>query len=125
MSKRVSYSPLDPYLTAPLKQLYARLGVPARFPPEGIVVIGHLCAIAGALGFAFADRWWWAGLIAALGVAGNHIADVLDGTHARATNQCRNGRGSQKITNALEFSEFDRKSADTLRPLIHFQIQGL
>ena len=91
MSKRVSHSPLDPYLTAPLKKLYARLGVPAKFPPEGIVVVGHLCAIAGAIGFAFSAHWWWAGLLAALGVAGNHVADVLDGTHARATNQCRNG----------------------------------
>jgi archaetidylinositol phosphate synthase len=26
-----------------------------------------------------------------MGVAGNHVADVLDGTHARATDQCRNG----------------------------------
>jgi phosphatidylglycerophosphate synthase len=29
--------------------------------------------------------------LAALGVALNHTCDVLDGTHARATNQCRNG----------------------------------
>ena len=29
--------------------------------------------------------------MAALGVAANHLADVLDGTHARATGQCRNG----------------------------------
>ena len=26
-----------------------------------------------------------------MGVAGNHLADCLDGTHARATDQCRNG----------------------------------
>lgn len=91
MSKRVSHSPLDPFFTVPLKKFYSRLGIPVWFPPEGIVLIGHLCAIAGAVGFALSDRWWWAGLLAALGVAGNHIADVLDGTHARATNQCRNG----------------------------------
>lgn len=91
MSKRVSYSFLDPLLTKPLKSLYGRLGIPAAFPPEGIVALGHLCAVAGALGFACADRWWWAGLVAVMGVIGNHTADVLDGTHARSTNQCRNG----------------------------------
>lgn len=91
MPKRVSHSSLDPFLTAPLKSLYSRLGIPAGFPPEGIVLVGHLSAIAGAIGFGCADRWWWAGILAVGGVAGNHIADVLDGTHARATGQCRNG----------------------------------
>ena len=91
MPKRVSHSLLDPLLTNPLKRLYPRLAIPAWFPPEGIVLVGHLAAIVGALGFAWADRWWWAGLLAAGGVAGNHTADVLDGTHARHTNQCRNG----------------------------------
>lgn len=91
MAKRVSYSLLDPFLTKPLKGLYARLPIPARFPPEGIVLLGHLCAIAGAIGFVMATQWWWGGLLAAAGVAMNHTADVLDGTHARATNQCRNG----------------------------------
>ena len=91
MTKRVSHSLLDPLLTQPLKSLYAQLDIPAAFPPEGIVMVGHLAAIVGALGFACADRWWWAGLLAAAGVVGNHTADVLDGTHARATMQCRNG----------------------------------
>lgn len=91
MPKRVSYSLLDPFLTKPLKSCYAALKIPASFPPEGIVLCGHLLGILGALGFAFADRWWWAGLLAAVGVVGNHTADVLDGTHARATGQCRNG----------------------------------
>lgn len=91
MSKRVSHSLLDPFLTLPLKSIYAWLRIPATFPPEGIVAVGHLAAIVGAFGFAFADCWWWAGLLAAFGVAGNHTADVLDGTHARATGQCRNG----------------------------------
>lgn len=91
MGKRVSHSLLDPFLTVPLKTIYSRLGIPAAFPPEGIVLVGHLSAIVGAIGFAVADRWWWAGLLAAVGVAGNHTADVLDGTHARATGQCRNG----------------------------------
>jgi archaetidylinositol phosphate synthase len=91
MPKRVSHSLLDPYLTLPLKSIYSRLPIPAAFPPEGIVLVGHLAAIAGAVGFAGADRWWWGGLLAAIGVAGNHTADVLDGTHARATGQCRNG----------------------------------
>ncbi|NOZ41540.1 MAG: hypothetical protein GXP24_15125 [Planctomycetes bacterium] len=91
MPKRISHSLLDPLLTKPLKGLYARLHIPARFPPEGIVFVGHLCAVVGAIGFACATRWWWGGLLGALGVALNHTADVLDGTHARATDQCRNG----------------------------------
>ncbi len=91
MPKRVSHSLLDQFLTLPLKSIYPRLGIPAAFPPEGIVLVGHLAAIVGAIGFAGANRWWWAGMLAAAGVAGNHMADVLDGTHARATGQCRNG----------------------------------
>ena len=91
MASRVSYSLLDPWLTHPIKGLYAKLRIPAAFPPEGIVVVGHLLAIAGAVGFALATKFWWAGLLAAVGVILNHTADVLDGTHARATGQCRNG----------------------------------
>jgi phosphatidylglycerophosphate synthase len=91
MAKRVSHSLLDPLVTTPLKSLYPRLGIPARFPPEGIVLTGHLLAIVGAVGFACTGRWWWGGLLAAVGVTGNHVADVLDGAHARATGQCRNG----------------------------------
>ena len=91
MPKRVSQSLLDPYFTKPIKGLYSRLAIPRVFPPEGIVAMGHLWAIVGAIGFACATKWWWGGLLAALGVAMNHICDVLDGTHARATDQCRNG----------------------------------
>ena len=91
MGKRVSYSVLDPVLTTPVKSLYRWLPIPAWFPPEGLVLLGHLLAIGGAIGFAFSTRFAWGGLVAALGVAGNHLADCLDGTHARATDQCRNG----------------------------------
>ncbi len=45
----------------------------------------------GGGGLAFSTRFWWGGLLAAAGVAGNHLCDVLDGTHARTTGQCRNG----------------------------------
>lgn len=91
MPKRVSHSLLDPLLSRPLKALYGRLRIPAWLPPEAIVGCGHLAAIVGAVGFAFSTRFWWGGLLAAVGVAANHTADVLDGTHARATDQCRNG----------------------------------
>ena len=30
-------------------------------------------------------------MLVAVGVIGNHLADCMDGTHARTTNQCRNG----------------------------------
>lgn len=91
MSARVSRSLLDPWLTTPLRGLYQWLPIPRRLPPEAIVGCGHLAAIAGAIGFACSTRWWWGGLLAAAGVALNHLCDVLDGTHARATGQCRNG----------------------------------
>ncbi|MGI9473713.1 MAG: CDP-alcohol phosphatidyltransferase family protein [Rubripirellula sp.] len=91
MSKRVSHSILDPFIGPRLKSLYPLLRVPNRFPPEGIVPIGHVLAILGAIGFALSTQYWWGGLIAALGVIGNHTADCVDGTHARATGQCRNG----------------------------------
>lgn len=88
---RISRSVLDPWLTVPLKSCYSRLHLPASLPPEAIVVTGHLFAVAGAFGFAFAGEYSFAGAVAALGVALNHICDVLDGTHARRTGQCRNG----------------------------------
>ena len=91
MSKRISHSVLDPWLTIPLKKLYRWLPIPRWFPPEGIVIAGHLFAITAAIGFAYSTTYWWGGLLVALGVAGNHISDCLDGTHARSTDQCRNG----------------------------------
>lgn len=91
MTQRVSHSLLDPWLTLPIKERYHSLPIPPRLPPEAIVLLGHSLAIAGAIGFAFSTTTWWGGLLAAAGVIGNHLADVLDGTHARATGQCRNG----------------------------------
>ncbi|MEZ6049674.1 MAG: CDP-alcohol phosphatidyltransferase family protein [Planctomycetaceae bacterium] len=91
MSKRISHSLIDPWLGPRLKAFYPHLAIPRQFPPEGIILVGHLCAIAGGVGFAFATSTWWGGLLAAIGVAGNHFADCLDGTHARSTGQCRNG----------------------------------
>lgn len=91
MSKRVSHSLLDPWVGPPIKACYGRLGIPSWFPPEGIVGIGHLSAIVGAIGFALSGRYWQGGVLLALGVAGNHMADCIDGTHARTTGQCRNG----------------------------------
>lgn len=91
MSKRISHSVLDPYVGPRLQSLYPHLHVPTSFPPEGIVLIGHLFAILGAVGFAFSTQYWWGGVLAAMGVIGNHTADCVDGTHARRTGQCRNG----------------------------------
>lgn len=91
MPQRISYSLLDPWLTLPLKALYPRLPIPRRMWPEAIVACGHLSAIAGAVGMAFATTTRWGGVLAAVGVAMNHACDVLDGTHARSTGQCRNG----------------------------------
>lgn len=91
MSKRVSHSLLDPVFGPRIKALYPHLRIPAWFPPEGIILIGHLSAILGAVGLAFSTSTWWGGLLAFLGVAGNHFADCIDGTHARSTGQCRNG----------------------------------
>ena len=91
MSRRVSHSVLDPVIGPKLKALYPHLRIPNTFPPEGIVLAGHALAIVGAVGFAFSATHWWGGLLAALGVIGNHTADCVDGTHARSTGQCRNG----------------------------------
>jgi phosphatidylglycerophosphate synthase len=91
MSTRISHSILDPFIGPRLKSLYPHLHIPRWFPPEGIIGVGHGCAILGAVGFAFSTQTWWGGLLAAAGVIGNHTADCIDGTHARATGQCRNG----------------------------------
>lgn len=91
MGKRVSHSLLDPFFVPLVAPLYRLLPIPRRFPPEGIVLLGHLIAVAGAFGFVYSADHWWGGLLAAAAVAGNHISDMVDGTHARATGQCRNG----------------------------------
>lgn len=91
MPKRVSHSLLDPYVGPPIKRLYKYLPIPRWYPPEGIILIGHVSAIAAAFGLAYSTSTWWGGFLAAFGVAGNHTSDCLDGTHARATSQCRNG----------------------------------
>lgn len=105
MGKRVSHSMLDPYFTPLVAPLYRLLPIPRKFPPEGIVLIGHLVAIAGAVGFAYCVTHWWGGLLVAVGVAGNHISDMVDGTHARTTGQCRNGGELlDHFTDPLSFS---------------------
>lgn len=91
MSQRISHSVLDPWIGPRIQRLYPHLRIPRWFPPEGIVLSGHLMAILGAVGFAFSLQAWWGGLLAAVGVAGNHFADCIDGTHARKTGQCRHG----------------------------------
>jgi archaetidylinositol phosphate synthase len=91
MSKRVSHSLLDPWVGPPIKRIYPYLPIPRWYPPEGIIAIGHGFAILAAFGFAFSVEHWWCGLLIAIGVAGNHFADCVDGTHARSTGQCRNG----------------------------------
>lgn len=91
MSARVSHSLIDPIVGPRLQALYPHLHIPKRFPPEGIVLLGHLSAIAGAVGLAFSTTTWWGGVLAAAGIVGNHLADCVDGTHARRTGQCRNG----------------------------------
>ncbi|MFG0319800.1 MAG: CDP-alcohol phosphatidyltransferase family protein [Planctomycetota bacterium JB042] len=88
---RVSHSLLDPFLSPVVPSLYRSLKLPRRLPPEAIVVFGHLVALAGAVGFALSVSSPLGALLAAGGVAGNHLADMIDGTHARRTGQCRNG----------------------------------
>lgn len=91
MANRISHSLLDPWIVPVVKRVYPALPIPRRFPPEGLILFGHVSAILGAVGFAMSLTTWWGGWLAALGVAGNHFFDSIDGTHARATNQCRNG----------------------------------
>lgn len=91
MPKRVSHSFLDPYVGPPIKALYRFLPIPRGYPPEGIIAVGHLFAIGGAFGFAYSTSSALAAICISFGVAGNHVADCLDGTHARSTGQCRNG----------------------------------
>ena len=104
-ARRVSKSLLDPWFAGAVPSLYARLAPPRRLPPEAIVAVGHGIALVGAVGFALSAVSPWAGVVAALGVAGNHLADMLDGTHARRTGQCRHGGELlDHFTDPLSFS---------------------
>ena len=49
MSTRISRSFLDPIFLPLVKPLYRALPIPRAFPPEGIIAVGHLLAIAGTL----------------------------------------------------------------------------
>ncbi len=91
MGQRISHSVLDPFITPLVPKLYRLLPIPRWFPPEGIVLFGHIWAAVGAVGFAYSTKTWWGGFLAAAGAVGNHLSDMVDGTHARTTNQCRNG----------------------------------
>ena len=103
--QRVSHSYLDPWIGPRIKDLYPYLHIPRWFPPEGIIAVGHLLAIVGAVGFAYSTDYWWGGLLIAVGALGNHFADCIDGTHARATGQCRNGGELlDHFTDPLSFS---------------------
>ena len=103
--RRVSHSLLDPHIGPVLASLYPRLKIPRRFPPEGIVACGHFMAAVGGFGFACSVDYVWGGALAAIGVAGNHLCDCVDGTHARATDQCRNGGELlDHFTDPLSFS---------------------
>ena len=105
MSKRISHSLLDPFYARFIPGIYRFLRIPPRFPPEGIVLAGHLLAAVGAVGFALTGRHPVGGLLVFLGVAGNHVADMVDGTHARKTGQCRNGGELlDHFTDPLSFS---------------------
>ena len=102
---RTSHSILDPFIIPLVGPLYRALHIPRRYPPEGIIAVGHVAAIGGAVGFAFSTHVWWAGLLAGLGVIVNHVADMVDGTHARSTGQCRNGGELlDHFTDPLSFS---------------------
>ena len=65
--KRVSHSYLDPWIGPRIKQIYPYLPIPKWFPPEGIIAVGHLLAIIGAVGFAYSTEYWWGGLLIAVG----------------------------------------------------------
>ncbi len=107
MSARVSHSLLDPWIGPRLQAVYPRLHIPAWFPPEGIVLVGHLLAIFGGIGLAFSVTHWWGGVLGAVGILGNHLADCVDGTHARRTGQCRNGGELlDHFTDPLSFSYY-------------------
>lgn len=90
-TRRISKSLLDPYLIPLVPRLYALISPPRALPPEVIVAIGHVMALLGAIGFASASHSPLGGAFGALCVALNHLADMIDGTHARRTGQCRNG----------------------------------
>ncbi len=104
-ARRVTRSFLDPLIAPAVPRLYGWLRIPRRVPPEAVVATGHVIALAGAVGFAASASHPFGGWLAAACVAGNHLADVVDGTHARRTGQCRNGGELlDHFTDPLSFS---------------------
>lgn len=87
---KISSSRIDARLVPIVRGFYAAHPIPSRVPPELIVISGHLVALIAGLSLALSTRAWWWGVIGAVCVFLNQITDMLDGTHARATGQCRN-----------------------------------
>jgi len=79
------------FFIAPGERVYRMLHIPRWLPPEAIVILGFLFSVAAAFGFSYAHLHPHAALLASLFVYGNMVSDYMDGRHARATGQCRNG----------------------------------
>lgn len=71
--------------------VYKFLRIPAWIPPEAIVLLGFAFSCAAGYAFSIAPHNPTFALLAILAVYGNLLADHMDGRHARATGQCRNG----------------------------------
>ena len=118
MAKRVSHSLLDPWLTRPIVALYPRLRIPTTVPPEAIVVIGHLCAIAGAVGFALAGSACWAGLMAAAGVSYT-IGRESNATYGETLNGVHFGQRHHQFDVAVDPYVVEGDPASGLLPGVH------
>jgi len=79
------------FFIAPGERVYKALHIPKALPPECIVLLGFFFSAAAGIAFSQAENYVYAGLLGSLFVYGNLVSDYMDGRHARATGQCRNG----------------------------------
>ena len=66
-----------PFLPPPGERTYHRLHIPHWLPPECIVLFGFFCAACAGIAFAYSNKMWWAGGVAAICVYGNFVSDYM------------------------------------------------
>ena len=88
--EKKSYSILDGIVTPRVRKIYPYLHIPVWFNPKLLIFAGQFFAILASFCLANIPEYSGLGFVAAFSVVLNYFFDLIDGHHARTTNQCTN-----------------------------------